>query len=320
MFPAFIAGNATRCNAVVEPGSHKGKSVTICGAGPTLADHIADFQDADEVWGCNSALIWLKDQGYRVTHGFTVDQTAHMCEEWATTPDVPYMIASSVHPHLVELLESAGREITFFHNYVGIDMPPVAYGVCQKCDAMVDTGVEECPCGSKDIDQRMMDYEDWMYATLYPTTARAGAGLNTASRAVDIAIAMGFDTINILGADCCLRHTRINKDPVGSPSHTEWLKTDVIMHVDGSNALRSGATALTMQAEIDGRTWVTKPDMAITAVWLAEMAQAWPERLNFVGDTLVNAIKGKTADFFDRLPALTDSKGRRIRYTPTDSV
>lgn len=321
-FRAFIAGNATRCKKVVQQGSAAGKHLVICGAGPSLADNLHPWIDeADEVWGCNSGLVWLHDHGHRVTHGFTVDQTPHMCEEWAEAPDVPYLLASSVHPNLVELLEMDGRDITFFHNYVGIDERPVSYGVCKDCDASFGPDEKACPkCQSASIVSMAMAYEEYMYEALYPPTIRAGSGLNTASRAIDVGLAMGFDPITILGSDCCLRHTRITTAPQGSPEYMDWLRQDVIMHVDGSDALRSGATALVMQAEIDGRMWVTKPDMAITAVWLAEMARHYPTRLNFVGDTLVNAIKDKPEEFFARLPGLTNHKGERIRFTPNAAV
>ncbi len=336
-FASFIFGNATKCKKVVQQGSAKGKTLVICGAGPSLSDNLHPWiEDADEVWGCNSALIWMREHGHRVTHGFTVDQTPHMVQEWESEQDVPYLLATSVHPNLVEWLETEdrvdlwpwvarypreGRDLTFFHNYVGIDRPPVAFGVCADCEAIVEGPDGACPkCGSEKVDRKIWSYEDWLYESLYPPTIRAGAGLNTASRAIDVGLAEGFDRITILGSDCCLRHTRISTAPMGSPEYMDWLRTDVIMHVDGSDALRSGATAMVMQAEIDGRMWITKPDMAITAVWLAEMARHHPDRLNFVGDTLINAIKDKPEEFFERLPALTNAKGERLRYTPNPDV
>lgn len=321
-FAAFIFGNATKCKRVVIPGTHEGKHLVICGAGPSLADNLHPYIDeADEVWGCNSALTWLHDHGHRVTHGFTVDQTPAMVEEWANAPDMPYLVASSVHPNLIELLEMKGYDVTMFHNYVGIDRPPVSYGVCKDCNAITPDDVASCPgCHSTHLLKMKMAYEEWMYEALYPGTVRAGSGLNTASRAIDVGLAMGFSRISILGSDCCLKHTRITDEPLGSPGYMDWLRNDVIMHVDGSDALRSGATAMVMQAEIDGRMWITKPDMAITAVWLAEMAKYYPERLEFVGDTLVNAIKGQTEEFFNRLPHLTNHKGERLKFCPNPDV
>lgn len=296
-FPGFIFGNATHCDAVVPMGDAAGKHVVICGAGPTLADHAAAWcPGADEVWGCNSALNYLTANGHRVTHGITVDQTPQMVEEWQAAPDVDYLLASTVHPHLTEYLLAQGRRLRFFHNYVGIKEKPVIH------------------------EGRAIDFENWLYCTLYPPTVVAGAGLNTVTRAIDVALFRGFARITVLGADCALRATAPLPDGVAqfSPEHLEWLKTSVVMHADGGHALRSGATATTIEGEIDGRHWLTKPDMMISATFLTQMAWAYPERITLIGDTLPVALLGKDQAFLDRLPHLSDSSGRPVRYTKTD--
>jgi hypothetical protein len=322
-FSSFIFGNATMQDGVIEQGQNKGQHVVICGAGPSLADTAADYVDkADEVWGCNSALIYLRDRGLRVTHGLTVDQTPHMLEEWATTPDVMYYLASSVHPHLTDLLRINERPYRIFHNYVGLRENPVEYGVCVDCETVVQNANDPCSkCKGENVDRQMMAYEDWIYSALYPATVRAGSGLNTTSRAMDVALFAGFEKITVLGADCALRLHQPRPDCAeGSPEHMDWLRNHAQMHADGSTALRSGATAVTLGGEIDGRWWESKPDMLITAVWMADMANAYPERIELVGDTLPNAIRDKPEDFLARLPQLTDHKGRAVRYHRNPNV
>lgn len=283
-----------RCTIMAQPDSKKGKHVIICGAGPSLKTHASEYLHGGdaEVWGCNSAAPWLYDNGYRVTHGFTVDQTPEMLEEWVSAPPLTYLLATSCHPHLLEFLVSKGRETCLFHNYVGINKPPVAY------------------------DGRVMEFEYWMYAALYPSTVCAGSGLNAVTRAVDVAHYMGFETITVLGADCALQ---VNKPlppgvQVGSPEHQRWLQEDVVMHADGGHALRSGATGMTLSGTIDGREWTTKPDMMVTAVFLVKMKEKLKDRLILVGDTLPNALVGKDQDFLDRLPSLTGPDGKPIRF------
>ena len=310
-FEAFIAGNATvcrnpsyhgpeilctaACTPMAEEGSGRGQHLVLCGAGPSLAEHAAEHctneMPADQVWGCNSALTWLVDNGYRATHGFAVDQTAHMCAEWVSAPDVEYLLASSVHPHLVEYLVSKNRRTRFFHNFVGIKKPPV----------MVEPG-------------KYCDYEDLVYMTLYAPTVRCGSGLNAVTRALDVAQFMGFETITVLGADCALRAKTAPPDaPVGSPEMLAWLRSTV-MHADGGNALASGATPVTLSGEIDGRLWTSKPDMLITAQWLMRMAKTSNGRIRLIGDTLPNALMHKDETFLARLPALTDSSGKPMQY------
>lgn len=317
-FPAFIFGNSTKCDRVVEKGDAKGKHLILCGAGPSLAEEAGEWcPQGDEVWGCNSALTYLVDCGHRATHGFTVDQTAHMLAEWESAPDVQYMLASTAHPHLAEYLLDKGREIRWFHNFVGIQAPPVSYAVCLGCGTVCDTAAEKCPaCSCIDIDARKMEYEDWMYSALYPPTVRSGSGLNSVTRAIDVALYRGFERITVLGADCALRTSAPAPDaPHGSPEHLKWLRESVVMHADGGNALASEASPLTLGGEIDGRHWETKADMVISAVWLVKMQQFYGEdRIQLIGDTLPNALKGKSEEFLARMPTMVDSDGRAVDF------
>jgi hypothetical protein len=100
-----------------------------------------------------------------------------------------------------------------------------------------------------------------------------------------------------------------------SPEHMAWLRT-CEMHADGSDPLRSGATATTLGAEIDGVYWETKPDMAISAKFLVQMAKFYGDRLNLVGDTLPNALMDKPDEFLERLPGIRSPSGEEAVFTP----
>ena len=295
-FEAFIFGNATKCDHVVEIDSAKGQHLILCGAGPSLRDEADEWcPQGDQIWGCNSALTWLVDNGHNPTQGFCVDQTPAMVNEWASAPDVEYIIASTAHPHLVEHLEKHERRITFFHNYVGIDKRPVEY------------------------EGMTLPFEDWMYAALYPATIKAGSGLNAVTRAIDVASFMGFTQITVLGADCALRVDYPFEGVHGSPDHLKWLKEHTEMHADGGNALASNATPVTLGGEIDGRWWESKPDMIVSAVWLVRMGRALGDGFQLIGDTLPNALKDKSDKFLDRLPALVGHDGKPIHFPMPDA-
>ena len=125
-FPAFIFGNSTECDLVVEHMSAEGQHIVICGAGPSLRDSADEWcHQGDQLWGCNSAVTWLADNGHSPTHGFCIDQTPAMLEEWASLPDVEYLLASTVHTHLTAFLKSADKTIRFFPNWVGLPQVPV---------------------------------------------------------------------------------------------------------------------------------------------------------------------------------------------------
>lgn len=291
LFHDYVAPFAKRY--VVQENSAKGQHLVICGAGPSLRETAEEWcPQGDQVWGCNSALMWLLDHGHKVTHGFTVDQTPHMCAEWASAPDVDYLLATSVHPHLTSLLCSKGHSIQWFHNFLGIRKPHV-----QWPDA----------CGVMGT----LPYEDWLYNLLFPQTTRSGSGLNATTRAIDVATYMGFEKITVLGADCCIRTDRPppKRMATGSPRHLRWLREHTTMHADGGHALASEASALTLQAVIDGRFWLTKVDMAITAQWLVRMARASNGRIQVKGDGLATALMDKSDAFLKRMPNFVLSDG-----------
>lgn len=312
-FRAFIVGNAQHCDAVVEKDSAKGQTLVLCGAGPSLVDHAAEYcNSADQLWACNSALTWLIDNGYKPTHAITVDQTPEMCKEWVTAPDVEYLLASSVNPNLVEFLLAKERRIRFFHNFVGVKERPVSWDD--------EHGVKQ-----------IMSYEQWLYCTLYPPTVACGSGLNTVTRALDVAEIMGFEHIIVLGADCSLRVKKPPpKLPPEDPEYQRWLREDTTMHADGGNALASNATALTMGAVIDagtpdetvregfGRHWETKVDLMISALWLLTLERKSNGRIVVVGDTLPNALRMKNKEYLSRLPTLVDHNGVPIEIIVED--
>jgi hypothetical protein len=284
---------------VVEPDTGRGQHVVICGAGPSLREEAAAWVPrGDQVWACNSALPYLIREGYRVTHGVTVDQTPDMLTEWQSAPDVEYLVASTVHPHLTDYLTARGRRLRWFHNYVGIKRRPVAWPD--------DNGV-----------MQQVPYETWLYWLLFPGTVMTGSGLNTTTRAIDLALCMGFDQITVLGADCAMR---LKGDPIpremvlGSAAHRRWLEENTIFHADGGHALAANATPTTLGALIDsgtpddtvrpgcGRWWESKIDLIISARWLVAMERAHAGRLHIVGDTLVAALRQKTDAYLERLP------------------
>lgn len=280
-YEAHARANATLGLPVVEQGSANGEHLILCGAGPSLREHAAEYcVPGVQVWGCNSALTWLASHGHSVTHGFAIDQTQAMLREWGNAPDVDYFIASTVHPSLARFLLDRGRSVRCFHNYVGMK------GVV----------------------------EDALYASLYPRTVLAGAGLNAVTRAIDVADFMGFETITILGADCCLRQKYPKPVPLitGSPEHVRWLTDSLELHADGGSAVAAGATPMTLDAEIDGRVWVSKPDLIVSAVFLEVMRRGAGGKIRLIGDTLPNALRDKPTEYLDRLPSFLMSDGSTL--------
>lgn len=151
---------------MVQPNTNVGQTLAICGAGPSLRKH--EIEGVDEVWACNSALPYLLGKGVKVDYGVGIDQTPGLLREWASAPDVPYLLASSCDPALVAHLKSAGRDIAFFHNAVGLE---------------------------KELE---------LYCETWPPGYMVGEGFMVTSRLVGLAWWMGFERVDLYGCDCAL--------------------------------------------------------------------------------------------------------------------
>lgn len=285
---SYIEANAAVAERMCALKSRSGMSVAICGAGPSLADHLHAMHDADEVWACNSALPYLWDQGVRVTHGLSIDHTLGMLRpaEWSRTFPVTYLVASSVHPQVISHLLKAGRRLVFFHNYLGVDDPP--------------GWIREEP--------DRLAYEQWLYFHRYPrqgpTIIQAGHGLNAVPRAVCLALGMDYARIDVYGADCAFR---AGLPPIPSDrddaAYVQWLQA-AVCYADGRSAFDAFGDTAICEAVIDGRRWHSRGDMLISARHLVELARSYP-RIRLMGDTMPNAFKDKDAAFWADMPQLS---------------
>ena len=277
-----IRANAAHGLPVVHGASGAGKTVAICGAGPSLRQAKITAR-ADEVWACNSALPYLMDRGDRVTHAVGIDQGTAMLDpkEWGRTFDVQYYVASSVHPSLVTHLLDAERDVTVFHSYLGIPDPegwaPPKPGLA---------------------------HEMYLYQTLYPESVQVGHGLNSVPRAICLALYLGFTKIIVYGADCACAPDGPPMPEYLTPAYAEWM-TQIVMYADGRSAATHGQDAIMAEAEIDGTRWHTRPDMVISARHMVDLTRNYPGRITLVGRTLPTVFARQSSDWWDRLPALT---------------
>lgn len=236
------ANRKTKPMIVVAPGTFKGKTLALCGAGPSLADNLPEGVDA--VFACNSALPYLWNRGIKVTAGVGIDQTAVLKTEWEDPPPVVYYLASSVDPVVVKHLQDHGRTIVWFHNAVGFD----------------DEFLHYC--------------ETW------PPMFMVGRGATVVPRVLGLAEWMGFDRIDVYGADCA-------------------LGDGDVAHANGKHVAKAYTNPLLMEHTLDGRKWRTRPDLLMSAVDLVRKARESEGRIRLIGDTLPNALMGKDEEFLD---------------------
>lgn len=259
----YIKMNARWPFPTIPPDVCKGKSVVICGAGPSLQTpdaletihHV--YKQKGQIWGCNAALKWLKNNRKKVTHGVAVDQTEGMLKHWAAGYDVKYLLASTVNPKLVSMLVQKGaRRIAFFHNFCG------TLGGTVEAD---------------------------LYNSLYAPTILVGEGLNVVNRVLRVADYMGFDRIFVAGADCSLS--------TKGDFHVGSVKPDALglekLFGEGSDELNA----------VCGFKVRTTADMALSAIDLAKAKRRYGNRLILLGKTFPAAIVGRSDEFYDRIIA-----------------
>jgi len=275
--------------SVIAPNTHKGRTVTICGAGPSLS-LIREAKPTGDVWACNSALPTLWDWGVRVTHGVTIDQNLAMLHdaEWGRALPVVYYLSTASHPQVGRHLRDHKRVVKLFHSFLGIPDPE---GWTPPSRWKPPTSVQA-------------NYEMFLYTTLFKPSIMAGHGLNSVPRAICLAMGMGYDHVTVYGADCAMAPDSPAMPPREQPAlYPPWLAS-LKMYADGRSPNVHGQIAMA-EGIIDGRRWHTRPDMVISAVHLLELERGFPFKITLVGDTLPNAMRGKPPEFFDSLPKLS---------------
>jgi hypothetical protein len=166
-----------------EPQQYAGKTLAICGAGPSLKDAYREVRKADHVWGCNRAAHYLNGWGWQCTHAFAIDAgTGMFLSAWKEVPTVSeeFILATSVHPKLVDHVLASGQPVRFFHSARG--------GVVDEFE---------------------------YYKAFFPPAPIAGSGLNAVNRSLELAVWLGYKRIYICGADNALKGDEFYAD--GSP-------------------------------------------------------------------------------------------------------
>lgn len=303
-FADYIRRNRQYCRGprdVVQPDSHKGQSVAICGAGWSLTQHEEQLRNGgyDQIWGCNSALPYLWDAGLPVTHGITVDQGEDMLKpvEFGRTLNVPYYLASSVHPLLAKKLARMHRQLTWFHNFVGMENPK---------DWVAP---EPWASASANAQRGFKTLEMWLYETQWPSTVQVGYGLNTLPRSAIVAMFMGFARIDLYGADHAAKPDAPPMPAGDAAAYSAWLK-QVVLYATGRTVHAAyGDTAIMIEHYLGGHRWHTRPDMMISARHLIDLARMCdgkqvPITLRLIGDTLPNAMLQMGQEYLDTMPQL----------------
>ena len=117
-----------------------------------------------------------------------------------------------------------------------------------------------------------------LYNELFETSTCMGGGYNVVNRAVSAAFFMGAGKIVLAGTDC------------------GWRKEQE-MYADGP-AHRAGVD-MSDHGVVDGKEWMTRPDMLASGVALAKLAKKRQGDIVFLGDTLPSKLFLKDDEFLN---------------------
>lgn len=246
--------------------THKGQTLFLCGMGPSLAgDGLTLLRTAPpgDVWGCNHAAVWLETQGVHVAAGIGIGMEPVLAEEWrGARSKLPFYLSSVTHPDVVTALVQAHHPVRFFHSLVA------------------------------DITREQLLWKKYGAPGII-----VGIGTNVVTRAVALAVALGYARIVVLGADCALRD-------------------DGTLYATGATHNQVYEDRMVLRGVIDGRTWTARTDMVLNAVDLVRISRMKEmggdgtrpgTRLQLVGDTLPRALWEKDDAFLATLPRLDQS-------------
>jgi hypothetical protein len=164
-------------------------------------------------------------------------------KEWPSAVAVPYLLASSVDPALVAHLRARDRAVTFFHNCTGVE-------------------------------GEIALYKQW------PSTFMVTAGYSVVSRVVNLAFWMGYDRIDVVGADC-------------------EFGDDDLAHANGESATDAYGRPMVYEYTYPDRAKVsrTRMDMLMDAVYLTRLSWQHEDRIRLIGDTLPAYLRTKDDAF-----------------------
>lgn len=151
--------------SLVEPGGlRENDTVAIVGLGPSLLDTWEDIKRFKYVISVSGAHKFLIDRGIIPTWHVEVDSREHKIDLMGPPhPDVEYLIAGVCHPKLIDHLQ--GFKVRLWHPNLG-----------------------------PEVEDRL--------SAIPPKTWRINGGSDVASRAIMLAVFMGFPKINLFGIDC----------------------------------------------------------------------------------------------------------------------
>ena len=276
----------------------KGKKVVVCGSGPSLGnnevlDNIRSLKEQGHlIVACKHAIKSLYDRGIAIDWAVTMDPGAHIArpdKKIYKAPGAKHIAASTSDPILFRYLRSNLPYKEWLETLTEEEQKSVLttdFEAWKKGEFVFADVPEQLPA-EVFIFHSATGLEDEynLYKQKFDHGECMGGGYNVVNRAVAAMLFMGVSKITLAGTDCGWRQD-------------ESFYVDGVPHVDGVDMCDNGM--------IDGKPWMTRPDMLASGISIAKLAKKLPGVFDFLGDTLPSKLAKKDDEFLKRCGDFVD--------------
>lgn len=286
---------------MVERGRHEGtkKGLLLCSTGPSLMDRkvlkkvnfYLNKRGFDLCALKESIPFLLEKTGCLARYSVGIDPGGdRQVKRTPAVPGVTYCLASSCNPLLYQHLLDGGCDVDVYHSACGYHEPAVIQGIAlefpgtkEQCiiaghfDLKMSDGAEFSPvaCGTMG--------ELAVYAKYFGQEIAMTGGFTVTNRALALMKFMGYTEFVLAGTDFGWREAQ-KRD-----SH----------YADFVEVKTEQAEYMTDNADVDGKTWCTRPDQIASAVDIAWKIKRG--ELKVIGDTLPNALAKRDDTYLKEL-------------------
>jgi hypothetical protein len=246
----------------VEPITNGG-TLAITGSGatlfePTCFEHLQrHIRDGGQVMACKESIRMLRERGVPVDFSCSMDPGPEQTRKTFIDRDITYFVASSCSPVLFQHLMYRKCKVVVFHSACGAEeirwVPAVPHPQTVDGYAVVTPGVTrgEGPDGAiaTPVYPVVLRNEQTLYETHWGEIGQpiASGGLCVINRAISLGRQLGFDRFELFGVGMGYRQGA----SYYAPGMVERAGNDGLELCD--NGL------------IDGRPWMTRPDLLVSA-------------------------------------------------------
>lgn len=269
-----IVSSAQRKLPMMVRDEFKGQNAIVCGSAPsllkpeTLRKLRKHIKQGWKIVACKEGIELLRKRKVSVHFSVSMDPTDTQHLKTYLDDGITYLIASSCHPTLFDHVLNDGRPVRVFHS------------ACGWNGHIRNPGTGEVAHIT----------ETDLYKNLFPNADVMCGGFTVVNRALSCAKYMGFEKVIIAGADFGWR--------AGENYYAEGAKQ------------KAGNEGIEMsdQGRVDGKEWLTRPDLLASAVTVAKMKKSG-HIYAIWGDSLAAALAKKDTKFLDECCQINRSDG-----------